>query len=546
MTGGLRPNLAAEMLRRGYVLLTRLGEGATSQVYEAKHQPTGRRVALKVSRADVPEAEAIAARIRTAWNVARGLRHPHLVATLDGGTLPDGRAWVAMERLVGHDLQVELDSLTRLPPTRAVHIARQVCEALLVLHRRGAIHRDVKPENVFLCAGGHHADHVKLVDLGVIAVPDDDPNRVHEPTGRFIMGTPLYLAPELARGKRPDPRSDLYSVGAVLYHLIAGRPPFEGEDPTEVVSRHVHEAVEPLDRLVAGLPPSLVELVHACLEKDPDARPADAAEVMVRLDGCAVELTWGRGPLPSFQQATIPPIPPPGHAAEWERFAHVLEKNIAVCWHGLERPAELDAAVEWVASAGETLKQAAADAERRRESADLRARERIAAQARLDVQQRHVGAALKDARAAQRAAAEAVEQAAAARDALDEQYREVVEQLRALGSGPVGAVAARDCAPLAAQVRELLAARNEADEQLRRARDAEQRTAEEVASLLAEQVEIDHALTDLSLEEQDEGCRAELLANRAADTALAAQRAFENACLRLYLEYVEQATHLRG
>jgi serine/threonine protein kinase len=115
-----RLNVPAELLRLGYVLLSRIGEGATAEVWDAKHGPTGRVVALKVSRGDIPEAAAISARMQTAWNVGRGLRHAHIVATLDGGVLPDGRAWLAMERLVGQDLQGELDARGVLEPARAV------------------------------------------------------------------------------------------------------------------------------------------------------------------------------------------------------------------------------------------------------------------------------------------------------------------------------------------------------------------------------------------------------------------------------------------
>lgn len=537
-----RLDVSAEMIRLGYVLLRRLGAGATAEVFEARHPATGRRVALKISRGDVQEAEAIAARIRTAWNVGRGLRHPHLVTTLDGGGLPDGRAWMVMERLVGRDLQAELDQVSFLPPARAVHIVRQVCEALLVLHRRGAVHRDVKPENIFLCAGGHHADHVKLIDLGVLAVPADDPNRFHEPTGEYIMGTPLYLAPELARGVRPGPRSDLYSVGAVLYHLLAGRPPFEGEDPTEVVSRHVHEAIEPIDQLVVGLPPVLVALVHDLLEKDPESRPTDSAEVMAILDACTMELNWGRGPQPSLPQADIPPVPRPGIAAEWVRFADLLERGVDASWAGLARPQELDAALEWVQAARETLRHAAAEAAVRRERADIRARERIAAQSRLDSQLRQVSAALAAAQESLRGALVAVEKAETRRADLDESYRRVVDELRILNEAPDP----RAFPPIATSVREMLAARAEADQNLALARDAELRSAEEVASLLAERAEVERAVTELALEEQDEGYRQEMLAHRASDVALAAQRAFENACLRLYMDFVERSRRARS
>jgi len=528
------------LLHRGYKVLSLVGRGATSEVYEARHGETSRVVAIKVALGSIQDAARVSARLQTAWNVGRGLRHPHLVATLDGGRLSDGRAWIAMERLHGLDLQYEIEDKGKLPPARAVHIMRQVCEALLVLHRRGAIHRDVKPENVFLCDTGRYADHVKLIDLGVLALEESDPHRAHEVTGPVIMGTPLYLAPELARGQKPGPYTDLYSVGAVLYHLLSGAPPYDGEDPTEVVERHLNEPVPRLDpNGELDLPQELCALTRQCMAKMPAARPADAAVVISVLDRCQMALAGGMPQELLSREALVPGVPVVGAPAEWKQFAEDLRKNIALCW---PRPrAEVRQGLEWVRDARNALAAADVRAAEHRARADRAARRRIEARGKVETRLEALHTALDEERGALNDAANAVDEAARARDDLDERYREAVGRLQALGGGELDSVNPTDVLPVLAQVRELLALRNEFEQGLRAARDAERNGSEQVALTLAEEVELRRVIADVELEEQDEGQRAELLAARTTDEVITAQRAFENACLNLYLQYVKRA-----
>jgi serine/threonine protein kinase len=542
-----RLNVPAELLRLGYVLLSRIGEGATAEVWDAKHGPTGRVVALKVSRGDIPEAAAISARMQTAWNVGRGLRHAHIVATLDGGVLPDGRAWLAMERLVGQDLQGELDARGVLEPARAVHITRQVAAGLQVLHRRGVVHRDVKPENVFLCASGHFADHVKLIDLGVLSVAVDDPERAHEDTGQLIMGTPLYLAPEMAEGHRPDGRADLYALGAMLYHLLCGQPPFEDEDPTEVVRRHMREPVPPLESRHSELPPALYALVAACLEKDPARRPADAQAVIDALAEVSDALAAGGEAEESLRQAAVPPIPGTGLPADWRYLHTVLGRYVGLIWRDRPLPQGLRDALEWAEDARLSVDTAHGALEVRRERADGLARVRIVAQGRLDAQRRDLVRALESGEAALRAAQREIEEAQVELSLIDDRYRTLISglggrEVRGFDGFDVERVSA-----LRRPVRGLLAARNEADLRLARARALERDAVEQLALLHAEALEVESAHHELRLREQDEERRAELMADAAADAAVTAQRAYENACLQLFTEYVEQAAaRLRG
>ncbi|MCB9536861.1 MAG: serine/threonine protein kinase [Myxococcales bacterium] len=534
----VRANLSDELRLRGYTLLQRLGRGATSEVFEARQATTSRRVAIKVTAPDLVDPGPVTERLLTAWNVGRGLRHPHLVATLDGGRLSDGRAWVVMERLKGRDLQQVLDAEGRLPPARAVHVMRQVCEALLVLHRRGVIHRDVKPENIFVCAAGNFADHVKLIDLGVLRVDEDDPHRAHPVTGPIIMGTPLYLAPELAQGAPPTPMSDLYAVGAVLFHLLGGAPPFDGEEPTAVIERHINEPAPPL-ATDEPLPEMLQALVARCLDKNPAARPATPVELIAGLDQALMQLA-GEAHVDARAGLELPAVPPAGVTAEWRHFADALLTNLTVCWPaGL--PPRVEQAADWVKGARHTVDDAEQSTRAQRARTDRLASRRIAARARLGVQLEAVEAELAQARAALVEATSDVDHAVRQREVLDADYRAELAALQALGPTTLGSFSSAEVLPVAAALREHLALRNDLDQKAAKARRRERRGAEQVALLLAEQVEVQRVFADLELEEQDEGHRAELLAARADDAQLSAQRAFENACLNLFLRFVERS-----
>lgn len=533
-----RINIAGELLRLGYTLLGKIGEGATSEVFDARRREDGRRVAVKIGRTDVPEAAAIVSRMQTEWNVGRGLRHPHLVSVLEGGVLSDGRAFLVMERLNGHDLLQELETHGRLDAIRSLRIIRQACEALQVLHRRGAIHRDVKPENVFLCADGRHPDHVKLIDLGILALPDDDPERQHEATGQFIMGTPLYLAPEQATGEQPDARTDLYAVGGVLYHMLSGRPPFEGDDPTDIVSRHVNAEVDNLLHVAPDVPPVVAALVHQCLEKDRNRRPKNAAAVIGAVDACLEELAGGFGPTPSMPSAPFPEIPSPGSPADWLRFAELLSHYVAAYWPGDGQPALVRASLADVANAKANLDRAQGEADARREQADMSARYRIEQRERLNRQARRIAAAMERARTRLREALRAADRCAAALDLVDDRYDREMDTLRGMTGGRVTDVDFTEFMARHQAIEACLLERSARTAQLTAAREEEQRAAEQLAELRGQEVDVQRAMAEADLDEQDDGYRNEQSAARADDDAVTAGRGLEQATLRLLLDYV--------
>ncbi len=532
----LRVNVAGELLRLGYTLLGKIGEGATSEVFDARRRDDGRVVAVKISRPDVPEAPLVVARMQTEWNVGRGLRHPHLVSVFDGGVLSDGRAYLVMERLNGADLLQSLGPGERLEVGRALRITRQLCEALQVLHRRGAIHRDVKPENIYLCADGRQTDHVKLIDLGILALSEDDPERAHETTGQFIMGTPLYLAPEQATGETTDARTDLYALGGVLFHMLAGRPPFEGDDPTQIVSQHVEGAVEPLSRLAPGLPDDVYLLVHACLEKDRALRPANAAAVIGRIDDCLQDLAMM--PADGGEPAELPALPPPGHQGDWLRALDAIERLVIGLWTPVTTPPGVLVALADASAARAQVEHAVSVADKARENADVSARERIEARERQARTARRIAAGLERARARQREAGAMVEARTRGLDAADDRYEHALAATQAPQGRLPEQVPLRDLLLQLHAVETFYLERVSASAGLKSARDEALAATEQLAALRAEELDLQRAMAEAELEEQDDGYRNEHAAAQADDDALAAVRGLEQASLRLMLECV--------
>lgn len=530
-------NMSGELLVQGYVLLGRLSRGDRSTVFEAQHEATRRRLAIKVTAADTQEAERDAGRLMTAWNVGRGLRHPHLVTLIDAGRLSDGRAWLVMERLRGRDLAIELEEVGRLPLARAVHIMRQVCDALQVLHRRGAVHRDVTPANIFLQSAGHFADHAKLIDLGRLAVGEDDPQRVHAPTGPVMLGTPLYLAPELATGEQATPATDVYSVGAVLYHLLAGEPPYHDPVATRLIAKHVTAPIPALPDDVEA-PAVLGELIRRCLGKTPPERPAEISEVIEVLDHCLTQLA-GTPPREDGRRHPLPPIPPAGTAPEWRRFADVLRGVIRSELAGHKPPEALQETLSWVTSARSELDEQLALAERHRAMADHRARARIASRQQLEARIDALDSALEDAGRRLAEAEAAMFTDVRRRGSIDEAYREALRAVEVAAAVGQGTLRPHELGPLLTDVRGHLVERSRVDAAVRTHRERAHGVAEQIALLMGERLEVARAHADVELAEHDEGMRLELLAGESSDAMLAAQRAFENASLALYHRCLE-------
>ena len=256
-----------------------LGEGGMGTVYQAEHLGHGRRYALKVLRGTVVARDRTAAArfLREARTAAR-VRHPGIVEVFGFGYLPDGRPYFVMELLAGESLAARV-ARGPLPPPEVVAIARQLATALAAAHDRGVIHADVTPSNVLVL--GAEELHVKLVDFGLAEHAGEAEHAEH---AEFVRGTPAYISPEQLRGLAPTDRSDQYGLGAVLFELLTGRPPFEDPDVRALCMMHLEAAIPAIESPFGPLPPRLADVVTTCLQKSPQGRFAGMRALLAALE----------------------------------------------------------------------------------------------------------------------------------------------------------------------------------------------------------------------------------------------------------------------
>jgi serine/threonine-protein kinase len=270
-----------------YRLRARIGKGAHGDVWIARQESLDRDVALKVLRERGSDEESIR-RFEREARAASTLAHPNTIRIFDYGATSKGASFIAMELLVGLDLDVLVESAGPLPPARVVHLARQACGSLAEAHDAGIVHRDVKPANLFVTRVGDDADFVKILDFGVAGL-DAAAGDLTE-TGA-LLGTPQYMAPEVCEGERADARSDMYSLGAVLYFMLTAHAVFDG-GLAEVVMAHVNAKPAPPSTHVASLPADLERVVMRCLAKRPDERFATMRELEAALAACECAGQW--------------------------------------------------------------------------------------------------------------------------------------------------------------------------------------------------------------------------------------------------------------
>lgn len=252
-----------------------LGTGGMGTVYRATHLGLQRPVAVKIIKREFATDADVAERfLREARTMAR-LRHAHAAMIFDAGSLPDGRHFIVMEFVEGPTLSEVLLHDGQFSPERTVEIGVQICDVLEEAHELGIIHRDLKPSNIMLNKRG-----VRVVDFGVAKVlaSSTETTATHASTGSGqIIGTPRYMSPEQCLGQRVGARSDLYSLGVLLYEMLAGRPPFIDPLPSAVLVKQATAPAPPLPRLRRDIPRPLALAVHSLLAKRPEDRPRTAA-----------------------------------------------------------------------------------------------------------------------------------------------------------------------------------------------------------------------------------------------------------------------------
>jgi eukaryotic-like serine/threonine-protein kinase len=274
-----------------YTLERQISEGGMATIYLARHALLKRPTAIKVLKARVATDEFIH-RFEREVQLASQLLHPNTIEVYDFGRTREGQPYYVMEYLDGVTLAELVTHSGPIPPGRAIHVLRQVAAALREAHKRGMIHRDVKPENVMLCRRGED-DVVKLLDFGLVKNLERVETRDLTKQIR-ILGTPRYMAPErIINPTDVDARSDIYALGAVGYFLVTGKPIFDGDDNLDISNQVLHA---PAPRAAAagvpGIPEGLDALLAACLEKERARRPQNADAVIEALDRISTRLAW--------------------------------------------------------------------------------------------------------------------------------------------------------------------------------------------------------------------------------------------------------------
>ncbi|MDB4968442.1 MAG: Serine/threonine protein kinase [Myxococcales bacterium] len=267
----------------GYRLDRRIGGSARAQVYYGRHAQLGRAAAIKILNPDLALDEEAMSRFFCEARAVAELGCEHLVEVYDFVFEPrKERVAYIMEYLAGDDLRRSLDRTTGLPPHRAARIAAQLCDALAAAHAYGVVHRDVRPGNIMLVRRGGEPEFVKLIDFGVAQFAGQVK---HHTAAGNVLGNPLYMSPEAARGQRVDGRADLYSVGVVLYEMLTGIPPFRAVSQAALIDQHLHQKAPSVagDHGHGETPRQLVDIVRRCLQKSPDDRFEDAESLRAAL-----------------------------------------------------------------------------------------------------------------------------------------------------------------------------------------------------------------------------------------------------------------------
>src|SRR5690348_4471254 len=264
----------------GYQLMSMLGKGAMAKVYKARQLSLDRIVAIKVLPKRMSENEEFVQRFYAEGKAAARLSHSNIVQAIDVGSTSDGFHYFVMEYIEGKTLY---DLMLPRPhgegrnfsEAEALDITIQMAEALSHAHERGLVHRDVKPKNIILTPGGV----AKLTDLGLARAQDD--KAAAESEAGKAYGTPYYISPEQIRGEVDiDFRADIYSLGATMYHLVTGRPPFEADTPSAVMHKHLKQALRPPDHINTALSPGISEIVEVAMAKEREERYAHTEDML--------------------------------------------------------------------------------------------------------------------------------------------------------------------------------------------------------------------------------------------------------------------------
>lgn len=297
----LHASRVGEVVGEKYRLVRLLGEGGMGSVYEARHDLIGRRFAVKFLHAELASHPEILARFRREAQAAGSLENENIAAVTDFGSSPDGAPYIVMEFLEGEDVAKTLARFGPMSIQRAAHILIQVCRGLFAAHGRGIVHRDLKPENLLLQQRGDGQDLVKILDFGIAKLKSTEGPQNQTRTG-ITLGTPYYMPPEQARGQKElDERADIYALGVILFELLSGRKPHDGENYNSILYSILMQAAPRIETFRSDLPPDLAAIVHRAMAADPNDRFQTVSELSQALA--------------PYTGRSITPAPTLGHAS---------------------------------------------------------------------------------------------------------------------------------------------------------------------------------------------------------------------------------------
>jgi tRNA A-37 threonylcarbamoyl transferase component Bud32 len=282
-------SLIGETVAGRYKILRKMGEGGMGAVYEAQHNVIGKHFALKVLLDKYAQKHDVVARLQQEARLASSIGHPSIVDVNDFGETADGRSFVVMEFLDGESLAQLIQQKAPLPPERVLPIIRQAADALGAAHQKDILHRDVKPENVFITRRDGK-DFVKVLDFGIskaMKKPEEEEDSPRLTQTGMVLGTPLYMSPEQARGESElDQRIDIYALGVIMYEALSGETPFRGTNYLGIINQVLTQQATPLRQLRPDLPLSeaLERVVMKMMHKDRNRRYAQMTEVVADID----------------------------------------------------------------------------------------------------------------------------------------------------------------------------------------------------------------------------------------------------------------------
>ena len=280
--------LEGQVVAVRYRVIRKIGEGGMGAVYLAEHVTIEKKVALKVLLHEFARKQVIKERFLQEAKAAAKIGHENIVDIIDFGHTPNGTLFFAMEYMEGKDLSDVVQMDGALPWSRLKPIMLQICRGMHAAHDKGIIHRDMKPENIFLISRHGQEDFVKILDFGIAKVSLGDEGGAKLTRTGMVFGTPQYMSPEQAQGKKPDNRVDIYSVGCIMYELLTGQVPFPGDSFMAILTKHISEEPRPMREVYkdAAWPPSVDLVVAKAMAKNPEHRfqsMADMAKHISRL-----------------------------------------------------------------------------------------------------------------------------------------------------------------------------------------------------------------------------------------------------------------------